>query len=97
MIKSARNRWAIRLLNVLLFLAIFVVVGRALGDPYNWVNDALADKLANLIYGYGNVGGEEIDDVYFYIDVVSVVAITTVLYLIVVKLIKRLRNSTRQR
>jgi len=38
---------------------------------------------------------EEIDDVYFYIDVVSVVAITTVLYLIVVKLIKRLRNSTR--
>ncbi len=97
MIKSALNRWPIRLLNVLLFLAIFVAIGRALGDPYNWVNDALADKLANLIYGYGNVGGEEIDDVYFYIDVVSVVAIATVLYLIVVKLIRRLRNRTRQR
>lgn len=97
MIKSALNRWAIRLLNVLLFLAIFVAVGRTLGDPYHWVNDALADKLANLIYGYGNVGGEEIDDVYFYIDVVSVVAIATVLYLIVVKLIKILRNRTRQR
>lgn len=97
MIKSARNRWAIRLLNILLFLAIFVAVGRALGDPYYWVNDALADKLANLIYGYGKVGGEEIDDVYFYIDVVSVAAIATVLYLIVVKLIRRLRNSTRQR
>jgi len=43
------------------------------------------------------VGGEEIDDVYFYIDVVSVLAIATVLYLIVVKVIRRLRNSKRQR
>ena len=97
MIKSARNRWAIRLLNVFLFLAIFVAVGRTLGDPYYWVNDALADKLASLLYGYGKVGTEEIDDVYFYIDVVSVIAITVVLYLIVVKLIRRLRNRTRQR
>lgn len=97
MLNPVFTRWAIRLLNVLLFLAIFVAVGRALGDPYNWVNHALADKLASLIYGYGNVGGEEIDDVYFYIDVVSVLAIATVLYLIVVKLIKRLRNSVRQR
>ncbi len=97
MLNPVFTRWAIRLLNVLLFLAIFIAVGRTLGDPCNWVNDALADKLADLIYGYGNVGGEEIDDVYFYIDVVSVVAIATVLYLIVVKLIKRLRNSTRQR
>ena len=97
MIKSTRNRWAIQLLNVLLFLAIFVAVGRALGDPYYWLNDALADKLASLLYGYGKVGAEEIDDVYFYIDVVSVIAITVVLYLIVVKLIRRLRNSARQR
>jgi len=97
MARPALNRWAIRLLNVLLYLAIFVAVGRTLGDPYSWVNHALADKLASLIYGYGKVGGEEIDDVYFYIDIVSVVAIATVLYLIVVKLIKRLRNSARQR
>lgn len=97
MIKSARNRWAARLLNVFLFLAIFVAVGRALGDPYYWVNDVLADKFANLLYGYGKVGAEEIDDVYFYIDLVSVIAITVVLYLIVVKLIRRLRNSARQR
>lgn len=96
MVRPALNRWAIRLLNVLLFLAIFVALGRTLGDPYSWVNDALADKLANLIYGYGKVGGEEIDDVYFYIDVVSVIAITTVLYLIVVKLMRRVRNRTRQ-
>lgn len=97
MIKSARNRWASRLLSIFLFLAIFVAVGRALGDPYNWVNDVLADKFANLLYGYGKVGAEEIDDVYFYIDVVSVIAITVVLYLIVVKLITRLRNRMRQR
>lgn len=97
MLNPVLTRWAIRLLNVLLFLAIFIAADRALGDPYHWVNHALADKLASLIYGYGKVGGEEIDDVYFYIDVVSVVAIATVLYLIVVKLIKRLRNSARQR
>ena len=97
MIKSARNRWAVRLLSIFLFLAIFVAVGRTLDDPYYWVNDALADKLANLLYGYGKVGGEEIDDVYFYIDVVSVIAITFVLHLIIVKLIKRLRNRMRQR
>lgn len=94
--KSARNRWAIRLLNVLLFLANFVAVGRTLGDPYYWVNDALADKLA-LLYGYGKMGAEEIDDFYFYIDVVSVIAITVVLYLIIIKLIRRFRNRARQR
>ncbi|WP_312456326.1 hypothetical protein [Pseudescherichia sp.] len=90
MARPALNRWAIRLLNVLLFLAIFVAVGRTLGDPYKWVNDALADKLANLIYGYGKVGGEEIDDVYFYIDFVSVVAIATAIYFVVMKLIRRI-------
>jgi len=45
--------------------------------------------VADLIYGYGKVGGEEIDDIYFYIDVVSVVAITVALYFIAVKLIKK--------
>lgn len=89
MAQPVLKRWAVRLLKVLLFLLIFVAVGRTLGDPYNWVNHPLADRVADLIYGYGKVGGEEIDDVYFYIDVVSVVAITVALYFIAVKLIKK--------
>lgn len=89
MAQPVLKRWAVRLLKMLLFLLIFVAVGRTLGDPYNWVNHSLADKVADLIYGYGKVGGEEIDDVYFYIDVVSVVTITVALYFIAVKLIKK--------
>lgn len=89
MAQPVLKRWAVRLLKVLLFLLIFVAVGRTLGDPYNWVNHSLADRVADLIYGYGKVGGEEIDDVYFYIDVVFVVAITVALYFIAVRLIKK--------
>lgn len=89
MAQPVLKRWAVPLLKVLLFLLIFVAVGRTLGDPYNWVNHPLADRVADLIYGYGKVGGEEIDDIYFYIDVVSVVAITVALYFIAVKLIKK--------
>lgn len=89
MAQPVLKRWAVRLLKVLLFLLVFVAVGHTLGDPYKWVNYSLADRVADLIYGYGKVGGEEIDDVYFYIDVVSVVVITVALYFIAVKLIKK--------
>ncbi|WP_029592095.1 hypothetical protein [Franconibacter pulveris] len=87
------KRWAIRLSKVLFFILLFVAVGRTLGNPYNWVNHSSADKLATFIYGYGHVGGEEIDNTYFYIDVLAVITITIVIYLITMKLIRKIRSK----
>lgn len=93
MVKPALRRWLIRLLNVLFFLLLFAEVGRTLGNPYDWVNPALADKVSTLIFGYGSVGGEEIDDTYFYIGLLSVIAITVVTYVVTMKILKRIRSK----
>jgi len=82
-----------RLSKVLYFVLLFVAAGRTLGNPYNWVNHSLADKVATFIYGYGHVGGEEIDDAYFYLDVLTVVITTSVIYFITMKLIRKIRSK----
>lgn len=75
------------------FVLLFVTTGRTLGDPYNLVNYSIADNISNAIYGYGNVGGEQIDDVYFYIDIVTVIVITITIYWVILKTIHRIRIS----
>ncbi|WP_434583897.1 hypothetical protein ACMYSP_20575 [Klebsiella sp. R390] len=93
MAQPALRKWTIRLSKILFFVLLFVAVGRTLGNPYNWVNHPFADKVANFIFGYGHVGGEEIDDTYFYIDVLTTITITIVAHMITMKLIRKIRSK----
>ena len=92
MVRPAINKLTMCLSKFLFFMLLFVGVGKTLGNPYDWVNDSLADKLANILYGFGHVGGEEIDDIYFYIDVITALVITVVIYVLTVQLIKKVRS-----
>ncbi|EJE9489041.1 hypothetical protein RRS04_004644 [Klebsiella aerogenes] len=66
-------------------------VARTLGNPEIFINHDLARKLAQLISG--DVNAESMYDAFFYLDVVSVVAITTIIYITAMKLIRKIRNK----
>ncbi len=74
------------------FLLLLVCVGRAMGEPYNWINYDFVLKIGNLLYGPGEIGAEAIDDTYFYISLLANIAITAALFFITMKLFKTIRR-----
>jgi hypothetical protein len=62
-------------------------VGRSLGGAETYISQELARKVAVFISGESNI--ETLYDAYFYIDFVIVVSITTAVYSIIMKLIKK--------
>ncbi|ECR8695628.1 hypothetical protein NUZ30_004417 [Salmonella enterica] len=66
-------------------------VARILGNPENYINHTLASRLALFISG--DVNAESIYDAYFYIDFSSVLIIATGIYIVVMKLINKIRKK----
>lgn len=79
--------------KVVFFILLLMVVGRCIGNPFYWLNYDFVLNVGHLIYGAGEIGAENIDDTYFYIDFTTAIAITTVIYLLIVKLIKKIRGK----
>jgi hypothetical protein len=86
----ARRR-GVRLLKTALFLLIGMAVGRILGNPEIYINHAIASKISDLVYG--DINAETMYDTYFYLDVLTVVITTTVIYFITMKLIRKIRSK----
>lgn len=80
-----------RAAKCLFFILITLVVGRSLGDSETYISQDFARKVAVFISGESNI--ETLYDAYFYIDFVIVVSITTAVYLITMKLIKKIRSK----
>lgn len=55
------------------------------------MNYSITDNVSIAIFGYGNVGDEQVDDVCFYIDIFIVIVITMVIYRVVIKIINRIK------
>ncbi|EAR2923220.1 hypothetical protein EI696_08915 [Salmonella enterica] len=66
-------------------------VARILGNPEIYINHTLASRLALFISG--DVNAESIYDAYFYIDFSSVLIIATEIYIVVMKLINKIRKK----
>ncbi|EAA3837440.1 hypothetical protein CTQ56_002560 [Salmonella enterica subsp. houtenae] len=66
-------------------------VARILGNPEIYINHTLASRLALFISG--DVNAESIYDAYFYIDFSSVLIIATGIYIVVMKLINKIRKK----
>ncbi|MCX0497737.1 hypothetical protein [Erwinia billingiae] len=73
------------------FILITLVVGRSLGGAETFISQDFARKVAVFISGESNI--ETLYDAYFYIDFVIVVSITTAVYLITMKLLKKIRSK----
>lgn len=78
--------------KVALFLLLLIFVGRAMGEPYNWIHYDFVLKLGSMLYGPGEIGAEAIDDTYFYISFLTNIVITTALFSITMKLIRKIRR-----
>lgn len=82
-----------RIAKVALYILLSLVVGRTLGNPEIWMSHELASRIGHIFYGPGEIGADNFYDLYFYISVIVVFSITTVIYLITMKLIKKIRNK----
>ncbi|MDH2069117.1 hypothetical protein [Pantoea sp. GD03673] len=78
--------------KVIFFLLLLVCVGRAMGEPYNWINYDFVLTLGSLLYGPGEIGAEAIDDTYFYISFITNIVITAAIFFITMKLISKTRR-----
>lgn len=77
--------------KLLFFIMIMYIVARALGNPELYISHDLAYKVAKIISG--NINAESVSDAYFYLDVISVLMITTPVYLIAIRLFLKLRRK----
>ncbi len=73
------------------FILITLVVSRSLGGAETYVSQDFARKVAIFINDESNI--ETLYDAYFYIGFVIVLSITTVVYLTIMKLIKKIRSK----
>lgn len=80
-----------KIVKAVFFFIIMFSVARSLSKPEDYVNHALVDKLAQLISG--DVNAESVYDAYFYIDISVVVVITTIIYMVTMKIISKKRNK----
>lgn len=80
-----------RAAKTVFFIIMMIAVARILGNPEIYINHILASKLALLISG--DINAESIYDAYFYLDVVSVLIITTGIYIIAIKLLSKIRKK----
>ncbi|ECO4312761.1 hypothetical protein AB0001_004765 [Salmonella enterica] len=82
-----------RLAKVVYFLLLMLGIGRSLGDPYLWVNHDLGYWVVHLFYGNEDAGVENIEDIFFYIAFITEITAATAIYLVTMKLIKKVRSS----
>lgn len=82
-----------RLSKVFYFITLFIVVGRLIGDPELWFNDDLATRIGHLIYGPDEIGADNFYDLYLYIHIISILPVAIFIYVMTMKLIKKLRSQ----
>jgi len=64
-----------------------------LGSPELWFDQDLATRIAKFLYGDGEIGADNFYDLYFYISIISVFSITLIIYILTMKLIRKIRSS----
>lgn len=81
-----------RIAKVIFYILLSLVIARILGAPENWISDKFYSWLGHLIYGSREIGADNYYDLYFYVSVITVFSITTLIYLFTMKLINKLKK-----
>ncbi|HAT1616891.1 TPA: hypothetical protein I8Y09_003624 [Raoultella ornithinolytica] len=79
--------------KVAFYILLSLVVGRTLGNPETWMSHELASQIGHIVYGPGEVGADNFYDLYFYISVIVVFSITTILYFLTMMLLRKIRSK----
>jgi len=82
-----------RIAKVIFYFVLSLVIGRTLGNPEEWMSHNCSYWLGHIIYGSGEIGADNLYDLYFYLSVITVFSITTVIYILTMKLINKIRKK----
>ncbi|WP_223811675.1 MULTISPECIES: hypothetical protein [Pantoea] len=77
--------------KIIIFAFIMSVVMLSVKVPDKYISQNLVKKLALFISG--DVNSESMYDAYFYIDLATVILITSAIYFFTMKLFKKLRSK----
>ncbi|RWT73523.1 hypothetical protein DN595_23660 [Enterobacter cloacae] len=84
------RKWGIRLFKTVWFICISIIVGRTLGPAERYLDHDVVSSICNFIYG--NVNAETIYDTYTNIDILIVLALSTVIYRLTKMLLNKIRK-----
>lgn len=87
---SAR-KWGIRLLKTVWYLLISLAIARTLGPTATYLDHDVASAICDFIYG--DVNAETMYETYINIDILIVLSLTTVIYLLTMKLFNKIRKK----
>lgn len=83
--------FARRVTKVALYFFICLIVGRLTGNPELWFDHELADRIAQIVYGPGEIGADNFFDLYTYISVITLILVSTPVYVFIMIIIKKVR------
>ncbi len=89
-IPALARKWGIRLFKTVWFICISIIVGRTLGPAERYLDHDVASSICNFIYG--DVNAETIYDTYTNIDILIVLALSTVIYRLTTLLLNKIRK-----
>lgn len=81
-----------RAMKTVYFIALSLPVGRALGRAERWFNYAWASRIGEILYGHDERGQDNLYELYTYIGLIAILLITTVIYLLTMKLFSKIRK-----
>lgn len=82
-----------RLYKIIFYFLTSLIIGRISGHPENWLNPDIAISLGNIIYGPGDIGADNLYNLYFYISLITIFSVTTVIFILTMTLVKKLRSK----
>lgn len=82
-----------RVIKITLFILLSILTGRTLGSCEKWANYNFIASIGHFFYGAGEIGADNFYELYFYIDVVTVFSVTTLIYILAMKIIKLIRKG----
>jgi len=75
------------------YIALSIAIGRIFGPVESWLNIDFVHSAGEVIYGPGDMGADNFWDLLFYIDFLTTMSITTIVYFVTMKLTNKIRNK----
>ena len=77
--------------KIIYFILLFLVLGRALPRPEIYLDYDIARDICHFLFG--SVNADTMYDTFFYISLIIVICLSTVLYIITLQLISTMRSK----
>ena len=81
-----------RAVKTVYFIALFLPVGRALGPADGRFSYVWANRIGEILYGPDEIGQDSLYKIFTYIGMMTILLITTVIYLLTMTLFNEIRK-----